>query len=765
MIAMHGQTPITACAMLSTLAGFSTLAALGVGGVTTRSENNKLPALVRKYKDMTIRIDPFITHCLAMMVGIAAYFTAPIDPPSLLLPLPANPVAAALALAIACGGLLVIYLYVWAHRHLHIGHPLALRGLLLLIAVFFGFIYAHGMTLLQARAMAPLPAQVSSMDAAPTLFQGRIIWAEPRPNGGLVDLAIADTAGRQVVLRLYTGRARIARLRPGCLATLSAAVRPLQGPVIRGGYDPRFAGFFNGRAGQGFIREIGQVDCAAPLSIAEKWRMGLANFRLQLAAHLRDAMPTAQGSVAAALVTGVRGAIPKSTRTLFRDSGLAHMLAISGLHMALFAGSVYALLRLLGACFPYFVQAHNMRKMAALASLPAAFAYLQISGASFPTQRAFIMLALFFVAILLGRPALTMRNVALAALLVLLISPHALMQAGFQMSFAAVFALVALYERGGANFLFATPDQRGQMPRNTGFAADILSRMGRYFIALFVTSIIAGSVTGFLALYHFHQVAAYGLFANMLAMPIFGFVIMPAGFLALVSMPFGLEAPFMALMSFGIKSVLTVAEWLTGWPGAVFYRGQSAPAILPLALGGLALACLANGRWRYGGFAFIGLALMLAGRAERPIVYIYGVGQAVMYESRYGGLHILRGSRRAYEIGLWQRTHGLGGDDAPIEEAPCSESVCFYPLMDGRQFAYVRAGRGLSQACRQADLVLAPFIEARYPCRAFLVDRRHLTKGKAVTVMAAQSAYEIVEPARAGRRLWQSYYRPQPDAR
>lgn len=134
-----------------------------------------------------------------------------------------------------------------------------------------------------------------------------------------------------------------------------------------------------------------------------------------------------------------------------------------------------------------------------------------------------------------------------------------------------------------------------------------------------------------------------------------------------------------------------------------------------------------------------------------------------MYESSDGGLHVLRSGRRAYEIGLWQRTHGHGGDDAPIEDAPCSESVCFYPLMDGRQFAYVRAGRGLSEACSKADLVLAPFIEARYPCRAFLVDRRHLTKGRAVTVMQAQSGYEIVEPARAGRRIWQAYCRPRPD--
>ena len=163
------------------------------------------------------------------------------------------------------------------------------------------------------------------------------------------------------------------------------------------------------------------------------------------------------------------------------------------------------------------------------------------------------------------------------------------------MSFAAVFALVALYERGGANFLFATPERAGMMRARQSLGVHILSRMGRYFIALFVTSIIAGGETGFLALYHFHQVGTYGLMANMLAMPLFGFIIMPAGFLSLLAMPVGLEAPFMALMSFGIKSVLVVADWLTAYPGAVFYRGQSAPAVPPLALTGLSVACLANG--------------------------------------------------------------------------------------------------------------------------------------------------------------------------
>jgi len=469
-------------------------------------------------------------------------------------------------------------------------------------------------------------------------------------------------------------------------------------------------------------------------------------------------MPSSQGSVAAALVTGVRGAIPKSTRDLFRDSGLAHMLAISGLHMALFAGSVYALLRLLGACFPYFVQAHNVRKMAALASLPAAFAYLQISGASFPTQRAFIMLSLFFIAILLGRPALTMRNVALAALLVLLLAPHALMQAGFQMSFAAVFAMVALYERGGARFLFATPEQHGRIRRRDGTVAYIVSRLGRYFIALFVSSLIAGGVTGFLALYHFHQVAAYGLIANMVAMPIFGVIIMPAGFLSLVSMPLGLEAPAMAMMSFGIKSVLLISERLTAWPGAVIYAGKSAAAVLPLALTGLSIACLANGRWRHAGFALMALAMLLTGRSDRPVAYVYGVGQAVMYETGASMLHVLRSGRRAYEVGLWHRTHGFGGS-APIDDAPCNDDVCFYPLRDERRFAYVRSGRGLTQACRDADLVVAPYLEARYPCRAFLVDRRHLISGQPVTVLEAQSSYEIVAPASVGRRLWQRHYK------
>ena len=265
--------------------------------------------------------------------------------------------------------------------------------------------------------------------------------------------------------------------------------------------------------------------------------------------------------MAAALVTGVRGMIAPDTRRAFRHSGLAHMLAISGLHMALFAGSVYALIRLLAALWPRLVLRHDMRKPAALIALLAATCYLVISGAGIATQRAYIMLAIFFLAVLLDRPAITMRNVLWAALIVLLLQPQAIVQVGFQMSFAAVMVLVATYEawrrhdRLYLRLADMTPSMRS------------LRLVWRYASALTLTSLIAGGVTGFIALTQFYQIGTFGLPANLLAMPIFGTLIMPMAPLSLALLPTGFDIGALTVMQTGIHAVLAAATWITDFEG------------------------------------------------------------------------------------------------------------------------------------------------------------------------------------------------------
>lgn len=331
-------------------------------------------------------------------------------------------------------------------------------------------------------------------------------------------------------------------------------------------------------------------------------------------------------------------------REAFRHSGLAHMLAISGLHMALFAGSIYALLRYGAALWPWLVLRYDVRKPSAVLALLAATGYLVLSGASFATQRAYIMLAIFFLAILLDRPAITMRNVLWAALLVLILQPHAIAQVGFQMSFAAVMALVGGYEvwqrrdRFYARLADMTPAQRA------------FSYVRRYGVALFVTSLIAGSVTGIIAIVHFYRIGTFGLPANLLAMPIFGTLIMPMAPLSLIATPFGMEAPFIALMDFGIWSVITLAQWLTSFAGAVRYFGASPDFVLPLMAGGFIYFVLMDGRWRWLGTVPVIIGLLFIGRGEEPLAHFIGRDLVVVNDNN-GALHILRNRGRNYELG------------------------------------------------------------------------------------------------------------------
>lgn len=484
-------------------------------------------------------------------------------------------------------------------------------------------------------------------------------------------------------------------------------MKPLPPPIIIGGYDPRRDAWFAGRRGQGFVRSIDDVDCTQDLAL----RHHLARSRLVLARYYRAHMSDEAGPVAAALVTGVRGAIDKSVRDAFRHSGLAHMLAISGLHMALFAGSVYALLRLLAALSPSLVLRRDVRKPCAMISLTAATGYLFLSGAGVATQRAYIMLAIFFLAVLLDRPAITMRNVLWAALLVLLWQPHAVLQAGFQMSFSAVMALVAVYEA------WRQRDTLHLRWERLSLAQQMMRRFWRYGSALFVTSLIAGSVTGFIAIIRFQQVGTFGLPANLLAMPLFGTLIMPMAPLSLLLMPVGLEKPALFLMQTGIESVVAIGDYFTAMRGALWRPGASAAFTMPLAALGFGVLCLATTRWRLIGLLPIIIALSGIGQAGRPALHMFG-RDLIVVRTADAKLVVLRQRGKQYELDRLARHHGL------VPETLSCRPSCRLVLQDDVTFAYHDRSVGLSKSCREVDVIAMPFAEARYPCDAQLFDSR-----------------------------------------
>jgi competence protein ComEC len=673
-------------------------------------------------------------HHFSMLIvsftaAMAVFFGWPSEPP--------------IGVTTAIGTLSLIVLQLGDQSH----RPRVRRVGLVLLAFAFGFGWAQTYTHWQDYSTGQIYIAASetwqpgATQSEPRVLDAVVDWSEPTPRGSRVDIVYTDYLGRPLGLRLYGSQGLAETLLPGCQAQLQVALEPLALPTVVDGYDPRASAWFGGQRGRGYVREMQSVDCSRKIGLAHH----LARLRLSLAAHYRSSMSPASGPIAAALVTGVRGMISKPTREAFRHSGLAHMLAISGLHMALFAGSIYALLRLLAALWPGLVLRHDVRKPCAIVALLAATAYLALSGASVATQRAYIMLAIFFLAILLDRPAVTMRNVLWAAALVLLWRPHAVMQVGFQMSFAAVMALVAVYE------VWQRRDRLHLHIEEMAPATRILRLGWRYGSGLALTSLIAGSVTGYLALLHFYQIGTYGLPANLLAMPLFTTLIMPMTPLSLLAVAAGLEAGVLAVMQFGLERVLSIASFITNLPGALVKPGASPAWVLPVSAVGFLILCLVPKRARWLGLVPIVLGVFFIGSGARPIAHLYG-NDVIVAQKREGGLLLMRQNKHGYQLGRIAQFHGT--QVKALGDGSSCEAGCGLISKDRMTIAYLTHPKRLAIACQQTDLVILPFLSAKdYPCEALLLDKSVLHANVPLQIVSNSRKLSIKKAARS--RLWE----------
>ena len=390
---------------------------------------------------------------------------------------------------------------------------------------------------------------------------------------------------------------------PGVRVRVYATLMPTGEPVEPGGFDFRRRAYFDRLGGVGLTR--GRLLALPDREEAGLWDrlvIGLAKARDRISRHLRQVLPGRQGGFAAAIIVGDRSDIAEEDAEALRAANLAHLLAISGLHMGLLTGLAYALARLAFALVPFTAYHLSGKKAAAVVALAAGAGYLALSGATVATQRAFIMVAFAFLAVLADRPAITLRALALAATVILLARPISLLDAGFQMSFAATVALVAGYE--------ALRDRRltGAAGRSGLQAAPRL--LALYLGGLALSSLLAGLATAPFAAFHFNRTAPWGLVSNLAALPVMGGWIAPWAGIAALLAPFGLEAPALRAMGLGIELVLGIAHWVAGFPAAVRPVPAAPQAVLALiALGGLWLA-LWRGPWR-----FTGVPALLAGLA------------------------------------------------------------------------------------------------------------------------------------------------------
>ncbi len=409
---------------------------------------------------------------------------------------------------------------------------------------------------------------------------------------------------------------------PGTMAIVRATLGPPPGPSVPGGFDFRRYAWFRGLGAVGYARSAAlEYAAARDQGVA----LRLAALRLRLGRAIRDRIKGQAGAFASAILTGDRSAIDRALLWDLRNSNLAHLLAISGLHMGMLAGFVLAALRYGLATVPWLALRLPVARVAAVAALLAGLGYMVLSGASIATQRAFVMLAVMLVALLLERRALSLRAVAMAAVLVLLWRPESLVEAGFQMSFAATSALIAVFE-ALRNLPVRT---MGEAEQGAGWRRRVVRWLG----ALVLSSATAGLATAPFAAWQFHRLAAYGLLANLATVPVMGLVVMPAAVLAMlgevVAPGSGLSLPFWRAMGDGIEWILFVAARVARLKGAV-HLVPAAPwtVLATIVMGGLMLVLL-RGRVRLAGMVFLVVGLALWGQARPPDILISGEGGLV----------------------------------------------------------------------------------------------------------------------------------------
>lgn len=594
--------------------------------------------------------------------------------------------------------------------------------------------------------------------AAPVLPRAASYHVE----GRVVKVAAAVKGHRLVLDALALGRVRpettperlrvtvrygAEELAPGDRVRLRAHLEPPGGPALPGGFDYGRYAYFDRLGAVGYA--FGRPELLAK-GAPDAWSLWLSDLRERIARRIIAAAPGPSGAVAAALITNARAGIDAATWRHMQRSGLAHLISISGLHMALVAGTLYLAARYALALIPFLALRWPVKKPAAVVAMVGAFFYLLLAGASVPTLRSFLMVEVGLLAILLGRRPLSMRLLAWAAVVVLLLEPESLLGVSFQLSFAAVLALTAVYESGLVQRLSLSMAGRGR----AWLAL-------HYVLGVTLTTVIASVATSPLTAYHFQTIATYGVLANAIAVPLTSFWVMPAGLLGLALIPLGLDRPVFALMAEGVEVVLLTAHVVAEMPGASLQVTQWPGEVLVLfAAGGLWLA-LWRRPWRFWGLAPVAAALALVLTLRPPDLLVDPELDAAAWRLPSGEVAVQswRADKRLAES--WLEALGVeaaavppGPGAAPAAGLACDPAGCVL-TRQGRRVALARRLDAVLEDCASADLVLSRVGPERCAGGARLIGPRALVAsgGVALWLQADGITVRTVQDSR-GRWPW-----------
>lgn len=569
-------------------------------------------------------------------------------------------------------------------------------------------------------------------------------------------IATRDAAsGRAMRVRVNVAEDKdAAEAGEGAKVRLRVRLVPPAPPMLPGGYDFARTAWLNGLSATGSA--LGPVEVVSPAKAATS---PIARLQREISDHVRDSVPGSAGGIAAAFASGDRGGIDLADEEAMRNSGLTHLLSISGLHVsAVIAATWFLALRLFGL-WPWLVLRVRLPLMAAGTAALAGIGYTLLTGAEVPTVRSCIGALLVLAALAIGREPLSLRMVAVAAFIVMVFWPEAVVGPSFQMSFAAVIAIVVLHD--------CAPVRTFLAPRDEPWWQHTLRRLAM----LVLTGVVIEFALMPIGLFHFHRAGVYGALANVIAIPLTTFVSMPLIALALLFDAVGAGAPFWWLAGASLDLLLALARWVSAQPGAVTYlpaMGQWTFALF--VVGGLWLA-LWRGRLRLYGLVPVALGFTAIIAISPPDLLVSGDGRHVGITGlAEGELVVLRESRSDYTRQNLNELAGMNGDVRTVEslpEARCTPEFCALPIERGGRTWHLLMARGtdwvpreeLAAACAASDIVIADrWLPRSCKPRYLKADRALLSRTGGLTIDLEGPKIRTVAETQGEHGWW-----PQPE--
>jgi len=533
-------------------------------------------------------------------------------------------------------------------------------------------------------------------------------------------------------------------------------LRPPSGPIRFGAYDFSFHQFYRGLTAQGFF--MGQPEIVAlptPQSLFERFDLAIAALRVKIGQHIEAAIEGEAGAIASALITGLRGGISEETTKALRLSGLAHILSISGLHMAMVTGMVLLIARAILGLFIHFSSRHNPKKIAAVIALGFAGFYLILSGSDIAAQRSFIMVAIMLLAVLCDRAAITIRNLSLSALIILCITPHEIFSPSFQMSYAATGALIALF-----GWWSKCPSHL-MKPRNQSMIWRFLIGPALSTIA---ASLVAGSASGLFAAYHFANMAPLGLISNVAALPVMSVLVMFPALLTCIMMPFGFEGIPLTIMAVGIEWVKIISFQVTSITPEI-NPGMITPTTLIFSSLALIILLVMRSPLRLLAI-FPGLiALIFYVTTPRPLVLIDEEARLIAVSTPSGKIALSTGRPSAFILSHWQTIFDVTAQNLILLDGQggfsCRDLTCQVPMANAQIFATAIGKSGHDDACMQGDIILLDYISPIYEtCGTgkYVITAQDLARmGAAMIIAPSADDYHILWAQGKSSRPWNAH--------